>query len=128
MSKIIRIIVTMLCTVCLFTGSVMAATEQPKIDEIEIQPVVCNKGCSGLSILICRKKPYLDGSSTHTRLGKQCTILWYMDRYTGFVCPTCGNLQTTVSLNMGYGDHDCYQVHGSCGAGTVKDCKHGTVG
>lgn len=117
-----KFVVTVMCivmTVCLYSNFATA-----KVPETAKPMVTCVNGCSGLSVLICRRNSIYDGTGTHG----SCSVKYYKANYRGYWCPTCGNIQSPASLNIGTGLHDCYEIHGSCGRGKVYYCQGGTLG
>ena len=123
--KIRNVVLTCVACGCLLFAKFGTVSAQEEYVDIAKQPrVTCINGCSFLSVLICGHNWDFDGISTHG----SCTITWYTCNYTGYLCTSCGNMQSMASLNAGNGLHYCHQLHGNCGRGDTGSCQGSTVG
>lgn len=75
--------------------------------------------CGGWAYPVCVGNPtyYTTGKGSHLP-SSSCNVHFY--RSDGMLwCSEC------YKNNESYGKHDCYQVHSSCGKGTVNTCTMG---
>lgn len=123
MKKYIRNFVLAVVLVACMPCTILAS-DNGNVNRVNQPRITCINGCKFLSVLICGHNWDFDGVSSHG----SCTTTWYTCNYTGYLCTTCGNMQSMSSVNAGTGLHYCHQLHSSCGRGDTGDCKGGTVG